>query len=146
MFWRLGSASTILLSPVVILTWDAIAFLNGGNASTLSRVALDIAAKYPSFQHSVCFLFGLLCAHLFAVRPGIGASTIPWLQVVGAVCVPLIIAFTNLVLYFWPDSSRKMGMAPGESHALVGLAVVIFWLVVGAAVGFLAVAQHQGAK
>ena len=135
---RIVSALVIFITPVLILVYDSIAYLIGGNPATISRVALDTSESYPSFRATICYLFGLLCVHLFAPRPGSGSSTFLWLPVVGAVGIPLVVAFVNLAIYLKPEVMRGVH----ESYSPLAVAV---WLLVGVGVGWVTVAQHQGA-
>lgn len=134
---RLLSALVIYLTPIAILVWDTIAYFVAGNDSTISRIALDTSQRYPSFKWSTCYLFGLLCVHLFSPRPGTG-STSMWLPVAAFVGVPLIVAFVNLTLYIAP-------VTMGAIHDSSPPQTVAVWLLIGVTVGWFTVAQHLGA-
>jgi hypothetical protein len=140
---KILSGLVIFISPVLILSYDALAYVIGGNAATISRIALDTATRYPSFKYSTCWLFGALCAHLFAPRPGTGSPSFPWLPIAAAVGVPLIVAFVNLAFFLWPELSSRLMTTEADSWR--GIVPVIGWLIFGVVVGFVAVAQHTGA-
>lgn len=51
----------ILLSTVLIIGWDILAYVKGGGVATISSVILDTSRKAPPLP----FAFGFLCGHLF---------------------------------------------------------------------------------
>jgi hypothetical protein len=132
--FRLGSALVILAAPVLILAWDALAYLRDGNAATISHLSLQTAWEYPPYRWSVCWLFGLLVAHLFI--HGDHRPLPVWLAVAVAVVVPLLVAFATLVMGLrTPDSAvaRACRAAP--------LLDVLLWLNLGCLAGARLLAQ-----
>lgn len=132
MTWKLLSAAVILLSPVVILGIDVILYFWGGNDSTISRMALRTSQKYPSFLWAVCFLFGLLCGHLFA--PMAGDRQLPgYVSLPLFVGAPLLVAFADIVLQM--KTEVRLLVAAGETSRDYPLVTVMILMIMGSVVG-----------
>jgi hypothetical protein len=142
-WWRYLTGFFMPADLVFIFVYDYLADRFGGNAATISRTCLDIATKYPSFLAVVCYLLGVLAAHLFAPRPGTGTH-VHWVQIVAAAGIPLIIALVNLMEFLWPAPVflRMISEGPGFREWFREIVPVLFWINVGVVVGSIAVAQH----
>ena len=134
--WQLASVCVILASPVLIGGYDLVAFLRSGNSATISRISLETAREYPLFQWMVCFLFGLLCAHLFAFNAK-GPLWPMWVSFAAFVVVPVSLAFASLLI----------GLRTVEEVADLArdrpLPSVILWLTWGAVVGYFFLPQSE---
>lgn len=127
--WLLGSVLVIIASPVMIGLWDLFAYWKGGNDATISRISLQTAYEAPGYQSSICFLFGLLVAHLFAPLPG-ERPLPPWLSLLVFVGLPLAVAFGSLFAGLKiPNEDIMRAIRP---YPLIS---VLIWINLGAVVG-----------
>ena len=132
MTWQLASTLVILAAPIAIGTYDMIVWQVSGSKNTISSISIDTARDYPGYLISVCFLFGLLCAHLFT--PGQRAMVLPaWLSLVLFVALPLLIVFGTLLLGLKRDVPMTEGI--GDATRSNPLVSVLISLVLGAVVG-----------
>lgn len=132
MSWQFASALVILAAPVLIGGYDLIAFWTAGNRATISRISLEAAKQHPAYLWSVCYLFGLLCGHLFA--PSGDDRQLPgWLAVCLFLVVPILVAFGSLITGV--KTAPQMMSAAQEGTRDYPLITVMLFLVIGAAIG-----------
>ncbi|HEY1191902.1 MAG TPA: hypothetical protein VGE74_30000 [Gemmata sp.] len=128
--WQIASALVILAAPTLIGGYDFIAYRVSGNAATISRLSLQTAWEYPPYQWCICFLFGLLCAHLFA--PLAGPRPLPaGLSLILFVGVPYVVVTAAMITGLrTPD-----GPPLADASRAYPLLTVLLWLNLGAVVG-----------
>ena len=133
MTWQFSSALIIIAAPILIGGYDLVAFLVAGNKATISRISLETANSYPGYQWAICFLFGLLCAHLFAPSPT--KTPFPgWLSLTLFVGVPVLVVFGTLILGVKQQAPLLLKDAQ-EVTRDYPLVTVMVSMILGAAVG-----------
>jgi hypothetical protein len=135
--WQVATVLVILSAPVLIGGYDLAAFLISGNKATISRVSLETSRQYPAFQWAMCFLFGLLCAHLFAHNSA-GPLWPVWISLLAFVAVPLLLAFGALLVNVRTPLDEAGDLARNRP-----LPSVILWMTWGAVVGYFFLPQSE---
>lgn len=59
--YRLVTTLLVTLTAVVWIAWDLVAYLSGGNESTISRVVTEASRDWPIIP----LLVGIVLGHLF---------------------------------------------------------------------------------
>lgn len=129
MTWQMASVCVILAAPVLIGCYDLAAFIHSGNDATISRVAIQTAWEVPAFLYSICFLFGMLCGHLF-VSSSHNPPLPGWVAFMLLVMLPTGIAFGALV-----QGARIPDTPGGDLARSFPLIAVLVWLNLGAVSG-----------
>lgn len=140
MKWPEVSAGVIVAMPIVILVYDFVAYYNAGSKGTISQVALSTSESRPWFLMGVCFLFGLLCGHLFAPRESEPHWT-EYIHAVVVVLVPLLSVLFDVVAVSSGNRGSAMQWLGDEIREHRMLAVIVA-LVSGALIGHRLVCQH----
>lgn len=128
--WQVLSALVILAAPTVIGGYDLMAYLRSGNGATISRLSLQTAWEYPPYLWAICFLFGLLCAHLFAPLPG-PRPLPPAFSLLLFVGVPYVVVTVAMIAGLRTPDGPPLADA-SRSYPLM---TVLLWLNLGAVVG-----------
>lgn len=128
--WQIGSALVILVTPTVIGLYDLAAYLRAGNGATISRLSLQTAWEYPPYQWCICFLFGLLCAHLFAPLPGPHPLP-PEFSLLAFVLVPYAVVVVAVIAGLRTPDGPPLTDA-SRNYPLLS---VLLWINLGAVIG-----------
>lgn len=66
MMWREVTKWVIILTPILIAFYDILAYTQGGNDATISKVCLDVSEKYRLFSLMFVFALGVFAGHVLA--------------------------------------------------------------------------------
>jgi uncharacterized membrane protein YbjE (DUF340 family) len=126
--WMVASAVVILATPTVIGLFDGAAYLVAGDDATISRLSQRVAWAHTQYRWCICFLFGVLCGHLFTTVP-VEPLVPRWVSLTLFVAVPYLVVIATVLA-----GLTAPGALPTTGHAHQ-FALVACGLVLGAAVG-----------
>lgn len=66
--WQSWTALALVAGLLLAIIYDVVAYRLGGNDATISRLLLDVSARYCGFALVLAFLFGVLFGHLFLAQ------------------------------------------------------------------------------
>jgi hypothetical protein len=128
--WILASAAVTLAAAPVIGLFDAAAYLAGGDEATISRLSQRTAWAFPPYQWAVCFLFAVLCGHLFTTRPCEPPLPV-WLSLAVLVALPYCVVLGGMTHALHAPASLPLH----PTLRVNPLAPVVLSLVLGAVLG-----------